>query len=192
MTRMVCLAKDYHRNLLCARIVKRYHDRGRQGLYVSNSIDHLQKVMQLAQRLGVPAETMGQFTGQVHTVGPDGETKKRKQKGAELDRIKAESQHIFATYGMMTEGIDIPRLDAGLDMIPRGKATQLLGRIRRPMPGKKTPFWTTIVDTSCKFSMGSFFARMKDYKKTKCEVTGYHGKHTGKPKIHAANQLWSH
>ncbi len=39
--------------------------------------------------------------------------KKIKQKDAALDFVKANSQIIFATYGMMTEGIDIPRLDAG-------------------------------------------------------------------------------
>lgn len=92
---------------------------------------------------------------------------------AELDAVKASSQLIFATYGMMTEGIDIARLDAGMDVSPVGKATQLTGRTRRPVPGKRTPLWLTPVDLGCKFSERWFKRRCRDYVATDAEVMNY-------------------
>ncbi|AHC30483.1 hypothetical protein CC53_gp066 [Rhizobium phage vB_RleS_L338C] len=67
---------------------------------------------------------------------------------------------------MMTEGIDIPRLDAGIDVLPRGDATQLIGRIRRPRPGKPEPVWITLLDTKCFMSKKYFERRCKDYQAT--------------------------
>lgn len=61
----------------------------------------------------------------------------------ELDRIKETAVGFFATYGMLKEGIDIPRLDAGCDVTPRADMEQVLGRIRRIMEGKADPYWVT-------------------------------------------------
>lgn len=92
---------------------------------------------------------------------------------AELDRVMREAQLTFATYGMLTEGIDNPRWDAGLDVTPVGKATQLTGRIRRPMPNKRTPLWLTPVDLNCKFSERWFQRRCRDYASTDAEIMNY-------------------
>jgi superfamily II DNA or RNA helicase len=47
---------------------------------------------------------------------------------------------------MMKEGVDIPRLDAGIEALPSADNIQAIGRIRRPFPGKKRPKWFSIID----------------------------------------------
>ncbi|QSY98685.1 DEAD/DEAH box helicase family protein (plasmid) [Rhizobium bangladeshense] len=197
-----CLAQDPRRNALLARTIKRFYDTGRQALIVGDGVLHLQTLMDMAERLGVPRSAMGQFTGDVQTVTWEWDLKTRREKRkikkrklskAELDGVKSNSQLIFATYGMMTEGIDIPRLDAGLDVTPRGKATQLIGRIRRPRPGKKRPVWITVRDIRCSLSKRAFFARCRDYAASGAEVF-INGRSTRQPRrgtIAAKAQAWS-
>lgn len=177
--RAQCLSKDPRRNERITYMIKRFYDAGRQALIVGDSIAHLQKLMEMAKRAGVPESAMGQFTGEIQqtveiidprTGRKRKKVKKIKRSQADLDFVKANSQIIFATYGMMTEGIDVPRLDAGMDVTPRGKATQLLGRIRRPMPGKKKAKWVTLRDVRCPISMKLFDRRCKDYDASGAEV----------------------
>jgi len=52
---------------------------------------------------------------------------------------------IIATYGMMSEGTDIPRIDTLFLATPRVDIEQVVGRIRRPVAGKKTPLVIDIV-----------------------------------------------
>lgn len=197
-----CLALDPRRNQLIARTIKRFYDTGRNALVVGDGVLHLQTLMDMAVALGVPADAMGQFTGDRQTVtyvkdpvtgGDKRKVLKRKLKKAELDHVKAHSQIIFATYGMMTEGIDIPRLDAGIDVVPRRKATQLIGRIRRPQPGKKKPVWITVRDKRCPISKGTFIARCKEYAASGAEVH-INGRSNPKPRrgtLAAKAQAWS-
>ncbi len=177
--RMSCLSRDERRNeRICALVVKMYNG-GRQAIVVAEAVKHLQHLMALCERAGVPRSDMGQFTNEIHYTEkveqPDGRmqpvAKKRKQKPAALTRVQQESRIIFATYGMIKEGIDIPRLDAGIDATPRGDAAQLIGRIRRPHEGKKEPvIWVTIVDSQCDRSLRYYQGRLADYNKTGAEV----------------------
>lgn len=163
------LVRDETRNRLIARTVKRFYDTGRNALIVSDNVDHLQTLITLAEELGVPRSAMGQYTSAVHTR--EGKTvKKRPQKAAALSYVKENSRLIFATYGMITEGIDIPRLDAGIDASPRSLATQLVGRIRRPMPGKKEPVWITLLDDDCPLALKYYKSRVRDYLASNAEV----------------------
>lgn len=163
------LSGDRERNKMITRMIKRFYDNGRQALVVGEGVRHLQELMDMAHRSGVPREAMGQFTSEIHVreviAGPRPRVswKKRKQKREALSYVKENSQLLFATYGMMTEGIDIPRLDAGIDVTPRGSATQLIGRIRRPRPNKRKPIWVTLVDTDCPVARRYFTSRCRDY-----------------------------
>jgi superfamily II DNA or RNA helicase len=189
--RVNSLTKDHQRNIYLVSIIRQFWLNDRVALIVSDSVMHLQKLMVMAAAAGVPYAKMGQFTGDVHSMVPaiDKATKQpilnkageptyrlklTKQSQETLDKIQSESQFIFATYGMFTEGIDEPRLDAGLDATPRGDATQLIGRLRRPVPGKRLPVWVTTRDVACKMSMRWFEGRLKDYHATSAEVV-YHG-----------------
>lgn len=173
-SRMQCLAQDWSRNQVILALIKRFHRAGRQALVVGESVQHLQYLMDLCAKSGIPRSDMGQFTSERHFVqeyyDAKGDLKKRlrkqKVKKDELDDVKENARLIFATYGMMTEGIDIPRLDAGIDVSPRGDATQLIGRIRRPVPGKLEPVWVTLYDTKCFMSRKYFERRCKDYTMT--------------------------
>jgi superfamily II DNA or RNA helicase len=181
--RVKCLTKDQKRNQLLARLVRKLYADGRQALIVSDSVLHLQSLMGMAEQLGVPRSKMGQYTAEVHHAerSPLGEVKivKRKQSKEALDRVKAESQLVFATYGMMTEGVDIPRLDAGIDATPKGKATQLIGRIRRPVPGKPRPVWITVRDIRCSHSRRWYQQRCRDYLSTGAEVVEHGAQKSG-------------
>ena len=175
-TRFKCLAADPVRNRKLAKLIAKAYERNRQGLIVSLSIEHLQELMKIThEEFGVPYRAMGRFFGQVHLGTRDERDKfgnrvkkklRKKRSASELEAVMENAQLIFATYGMMTEGIDIPRLDWGLDVLPQGKATQITGRIRRPFDGKDKAVWITPVDEECAFSQKMFLGRCKDYRAT--------------------------
>lgn len=174
--RVACLSRDHRRNQLIANQVFRAYKRGRNMLIISFSVDHLETLIDMVHAMGVPISALGQYTGE-RTVKVNGKphvykgkVARKKTSRAEFERIKAESQLIFATYNIFTEAIDIPRLDCGIDATPRSSATQVIGRIRRPFPGKKKPLWVTLRDVRCSFSMRMFEARSRDYRDTGMEI----------------------
>jgi len=170
-TRMKCLSQDYKRNQRIVSLIKRMYDGGRQAIIVGEGVEHLQLLMRMSVQAGIPENVMGQFTSMVHEnkqvrAGNRLQTvkKNRKQKKAVLAKILRESQLTYATYGMIKEGIDVPRWDAGIDVTPRSDATQLIGRVRRPHPGKKDPvLWVTLVDAACDRSLRYYQTRLQEY-----------------------------
>lgn len=102
--------------------------------------------------LGIPSEHIGMFSGAVKG-DKDASGKKKLTKKQKLDDVVKNPKYrvILATYAMMKLGIDIPRLDMGIDISPKSEAVQTVGRIRRPFPNKPTPVWFTVVDSSRKF-----------------------------------------
>jgi superfamily II DNA or RNA helicase len=175
---VLCVTRDRERNERIVRFIKRMYDAGRQSVVVGEKVDHLELLMAMSERIGVPKSAMGQFTSQrtvtkkVQAGDRWQEVRKReKVKVHELERVKRDSQIIFATYGMMKEGIDIPRLDSGISVTPRSDATQLIGRIRRPYPGKKQPvLWVDIVDAKCGPFLGYYKARLAEYQESGAKV----------------------
>lgn len=176
--RMKCLTLDRRRNTLVARIVQKMYNGGRQTIVVSESIEHLQALMGICRELGVPEQDMGQFTDKVYysdEVETEGRVQQvRKYRHQPTNRLKTildERQVVFATYGMMKEGVDVPRLDAGIDATPRSDAEQLVGRIRRPFAGKKAPvIWVTPVDARCDRALRYYQHRLLDYDRSGAEV----------------------
>ncbi len=176
--RMLCLSRDTDRNRRIAGLIKKAYDGGRQGIIVSESIKHLELLMDMCEGLGIPKDVMGQFTATKNTTKQvqAGErwqtvTKKKAQKASELERMKKESQLLFCSYGMIKEGIDIPRLDFGLAATPRTDGIQLIGRLRRSYEGKKSPvLWIDIVDKRCDRSLRYHKCRLRDYDKCNADV----------------------
>jgi superfamily II DNA or RNA helicase len=172
------MAEDKERNVMLVDLIKRSHAIGRQGLVIGKFVDHLQHLMDGLAYNGVPIEDMGLYTGEqlvrewqvVNGVRRLVTTGRVKTKKSEFERIKAESQLIFATYGMFKEGIDVPRLDFGIDVLPQGEAIQVIGRIRRPSKDKLTPYWITIVDEKCTFSRKMFDKRQMEYRRSGCQI----------------------
>lgn len=85
---------------------------------------------------------------------------------ARFEQIKKDCSMVFATYGMFTKGVDMPRLSGGIDATPRGTAEQVHGRILREEEGKPIPIWVTIADTNSYRLMYSFGNRIKEYLKS--------------------------
>lgn len=65
----------------------------------------------------------------------------------ELDNITHSCNIIFATYEIFSKGVDVPRLDMGVEALPSGNVKQPLGRVLRLMEGKAKPEWYAIHDT---------------------------------------------
>jgi superfamily II DNA or RNA helicase len=64
----------------------------------------------------------------------------------ELDNITHSCQIIFATYEIFSKGVDVPRLDMGVEALPAGNIRQPVGRVLRVLDGKATPEWYAIHD----------------------------------------------
>jgi superfamily II DNA or RNA helicase len=158
------------RNKLIVKwIMKMYHKDRKGILVVSDRVEHLQLLMAMCHDAGVQEQEMGLFTRSY--VDENGKRKQFTQ--ADNDRVKNESLIIFATYGMMKEGVDIPRLDAGIEATPRSEGKQIIGRIRRPLPGKKRPVWVTIRDVCIPSFVRSCNARLHDYRTSNVQVIEY-------------------
>lgn len=64
----------------------------------------------------------------------------------DYEQIEKGCRFVLATYGIFDTGIDIKRLDFGVELSPRGDVAQAVGRILRLMKGKVTPEWYSIFD----------------------------------------------
>lgn len=64
----------------------------------------------------------------------------------ELDNITHFCKIILATYEIFAKGVDVPRLDMGVEALPSGNVKQPLGRVLRILDGKQIPEWYAIHD----------------------------------------------
>lgn len=145
-SRITAISRDYKRNQLLIKYIVDFYKAGREVLAVSNSVKHIETLIPMAIKAGIPAEAIGQYTAS-KTV--DGKTKKTKPD--ELKEHLHNRQIVFATYGLVKEATDKPKWDAGIELVPSYKGTQVIGRIRRPQPKKKYPIWISILDNEDKF-----------------------------------------
>ena len=163
--RKIVMAND-RRNNWCARMIHALYKRGRHVLVFSEEILHLQTMIGICAELGIPDKELGLYARTYYT--PEGKTKTIKE--ADLDYVEKHCRIIFTVYAMAKDGIDIPRLDAGIDIYPRTEGIQAIGRIRRPLDGKPMPVWITIRDKGVGSLMGSCRKRLLDYKKSNCNI----------------------
>jgi len=172
------LARDKARNNLIVNTLSDLFIDGRTILVIGDRVEHLEELINLCADARIPRDIMGQFTREKTKLDSNRNilklgSKKLKRVRVpkeELDSIKESSQIIFATYGMMKQGVDIPRLDAGIDVTPRSEGTQVIGRIRRPVPDKKTPLWVTIEDINSHKLRAITRSRIRDYKNCNTEL----------------------
>lgn len=167
---------DEPRNWLIVKVISRLFREGRNILVIGDSVEHLQHLQEMCEGAGIPPVSTGLFVGQRYT----GELR-RSDKGQmvpakmtvkpkELERIRKDSRVIFATYGMMKEGADIPRLDAGIDVSPRADGEQVIGRIRRVFGGKTKAIWYTLADMGHPVAERYTRSRIKDYRVAGAEI----------------------
>lgn len=127
------LFKNRNRNALITRAIMATQKKGRKIIVFSDYIDHLDLLYQAAQEAGLPEWRMGKYIG-------TGISK------ADLDKALGRDV-IFATYGKMAEGTNVPWIDTCLLAGPRSDVLQPVGRIRREYEDKFPPIVIDIVDS---------------------------------------------
>ncbi len=186
------VAADGLRNLTIARAVKWLYNSGRDVLVIGDRIAHLCALQALVHTLGVPEEATGIYAKSKTVLRYEKDPRPPRrpygwEKGTEytpirlsfltktirkdeLEKVKAQARVIFASYGIMAKGVDIPRLSAGVDATPRSTSTQVHGRILRTLPGKLRPIWVTIADTNSFRSLYQITQRLPEYQSSNAEV----------------------
>jgi superfamily II DNA or RNA helicase len=125
------LATHEERNILLVKLLHQCFQKGRKTVIFSSLVAHLRLLEHTMHSLGVPPKETGLYISATPA-------KKREQ-------IKSRSL-IFATWGMMAEGTNIPWLDCCVLATPRSQVKQPIGRILREYPGKPQPVILDIVD----------------------------------------------
>lgn len=187
------VSMDSKRNALIVRAIHwLYAAKNRDILVVSDRIEQLEALMVLCAIEGIPTGDMGLYCGFFtewkwtknptpkrrpphHEQGTDYTPvaflpNRKRISRVELEKIKAEKQVLFATFGMFTKGVDVPRLSAGIDCTPRSRAQQVHGRILRAVEGKPTPIWVTIRDIMSYRLEHQFVNRLLEYQASSAEI----------------------
>jgi|WetSurMetagenome_2_1015567.scaffolds.fasta_scaffold08587_7 superfamily II DNA or RNA helicase len=133
--RFLCASK--HRNDVIVDQVIQALAKGRKCLVLSERLEHLERIGDRLtsvwpQEYGEPP-TIGHYVG--------GKTK------AQLD-VSAKARVILATIQYAAEGLDIPELDTLFLVTPMSDVEQAVGRILRPVDGKRSPIVVDFRDDS--------------------------------------------
>lgn len=139
------LVADPVRNLLISYIGAMCYNTDRNTVLFSSRTGHLEELERLLVLRGVPRSQIGHYYGAM--------------KGTEL-KTQGDKKFILATWAKMSEGTDIPRLDACIMASPRSNIEQGLGRILRLHPNKKPPVAFDICDNDSPVFKG--FQRGRD------------------------------
>lgn len=186
------IAGDMTRNHMIAEVIAKLYGEGRTILALSDRIEHLEVVKFLLESVGVPGGDIGVVARYKRRwryakdpkpahkpQGWDGEAEftpvkmqvtQKKVKTADLNEMKDKLPILLATYQMFSKGVDVPRIDTGIDMTPRSKAQQQHGRILRDLKGKNVPIWVTIRDINSQRGEFQFWRRLQEYAKSNVEV----------------------
>lgn len=189
------ISDDADRNHLIVQLVRRMYDRNRNLLVIGDRIEQLHHLMNCCIYSGIPEESMGVVSGFKVVYKYDRDIKpprkpyglekgceytpvsyqaiRKRMPKKELDVLKNTKQIVFATYSMFSKGVDVPRLDAGIDCTPRASAVQVHGRILRSVPGKKEPLWITIYDYNSYKAGYQFAKRVQEYKASNVSIYEY-------------------
>lgn len=132
-------------NLIVEQTVAGYHA-SHVVLVVTKFTRHAENLMDMCAKQGIPRNQMGLFVGKRTYDTPEG-PKEKTVKKAELDSVKENATVIFATYSMIKEGVDIPRISYGVEALPISDVRQVVGRARRVYKGKDRAYWVSIKDT---------------------------------------------
>lgn len=155
-SRMVnLLASNEKRTDAIVRMVVKAADSGRKIVILSERLHHLDDMADGIKKSAVSASDIGFFVGG--------------KSDDELDEA-AERQVIFATYQMAKEGLDIPAVDTLILATPVADVEQSVGRIVRPMAGKREPVVVDFLDENIGPCSGFGIARRKQYRTLGYEI----------------------
>jgi len=125
------LTRDKTRNAMLTKIVYQCYQKDRNIVVFSEMVEHLQTLQTALEGIGVLQSDIGMYHG---TMSPAQEA------AAKVKRV------MLATYGKMSEGTDVPRLDTCVFATPRSHVVQIAGRITREFVGKEDPLIIDLID----------------------------------------------
>lgn len=133
---------------LAETVYTRGYLRKRNLVVFADNVKQLQLLKDLLEAKGIPSAEIGLYVGQLYQRDEHGNflDKKIKVKEAEYKEMAKCCSILLATYGIFDTGVDVPRLDMGVEAAPRTNLTQAIGRIVRFYPGKPVPEWYSLTD----------------------------------------------
>jgi superfamily II DNA or RNA helicase len=156
------LAKNAVRNDLIASYASKSFSSGRVTLIMSDRKEQLQNIKELLVKVyNISPKRIGYFVRSLN-----GKMLKQEEK----DKSAEESSIILASYGMMSRGTDIPRMDTLILATIRTDMRQTLGRIERYLVGKKTPVVIDVIDMFYKETKNSAQSRIKFYQERGLQI----------------------
>ncbi len=186
------VSSDAERNALLVEAINWLYESGRDTLVISDRIEQLEELMSLSYYRGIPAEEMGLYCGYRNVWAYEKDptppcrplgyvrgteytpvklTRLRKRiRKKDLESVKNSAKVLFATYGMFSKGVDVPRLSGGIDCTARSKAQQVHGRILRAVDGKLVPIWVTVRDVNSYRLEYQFLQRLDEYVSSSAEI----------------------
>jgi superfamily II DNA or RNA helicase len=151
------LAENEHRNDAIARMTRDIAITGNfPTVVMSDRKEQLKKIYNiLTNTYKVSPSSIGYYVGTLN----NGRDRKEENK-----QVAQNSKIILATYGQMSRGTDIPRLNAIILATPRNDLRQVVGRIERANPGKATPLVVDFIDESYSLAQSGGKKRKEYYK----------------------------
>jgi len=124
------VSKNERRNRLILKYVLEYINEGRKIIIMSDRVDQLKLLNAMIDESGTVASKSFYI----------GTTSAKERESAEKKDI------LLTTYSMSREALDIPALDTLVMATPVGDIEQVVGRILRKHPDKKTPLVLDVID----------------------------------------------
>jgi superfamily II DNA or RNA helicase len=152
------MVNDTDRNDLLGKLIGMAYAKGRKLIVFTDSLDHVETLMLLAHKNGVPKDRSARYIG--------GLTEAAREAAVVRDVM-------VCTWGMMKEGTDVPWFDCALFATPRSDVEQGAGRVLREFPDKKTPILMDVHDPDSTVFRAYANARMRWYTKIGAEVARY-------------------
>lgn len=149
------LSKSDARNMMLVYFMKHAYDAGRHTVIFSSRTAHFKELERLAVLNGIPRSALGHYYGSMKS-----------------EAMKAEGVKplVFATWGKMAEGTDIPSLDTAILATPRSNVEQAVGRILRKKDGKKESVVFDLVDDDSPVYKGYAKGRNKFYSRIGAKI----------------------
>lgn len=179
------ITNDTARNMKIVEAVSQMYDDGRFILVLSDRIEHLFILKSMLKLNGIDEDEIGIACGDnitwryehdpLPSISEFKEAKdnqfswvtlvphRKKQKPSMMKQARENNSIVLATFSTFKKGVDVPRLDCGIDATPQAEAEQAHGRILRVHRGKMMPIWITIRDVHAFRCEQWLLGRVRDY-----------------------------
>jgi superfamily II DNA or RNA helicase len=146
------------RNRFIYHVVEQLYDLGRNILFLSGRIKHVELLYKFLEENVYTRGNVGKYLGGM---------------SEEQLQISATKQIILGTYAMAEEGLDIENLNAIILSTPKGAIKQSVGRILRREVYEEPPIVIDIVDSDNQVFMGTANVRMQHYKRQNYNIQSF-------------------